>query len=253
MWRALQKTTEQRVPFSSTFGDGPVREGPFTAVVHDTERGYDVDVCVSDSFKTAVSRHRLSLGTDQSVASFHTGARQAERAVLDEIKARTFGACTALRDMIFKYRFRHAFGRDTGTVLRVAQHGSEMRKRLAAPPTAEFVAACRDRGLFDWQARQVWAYTTLPRSVEWREIIGDGKGVRAFASVYEPAIRIGLPRSRVAGAMVNGTGFGKTVMAAMVPLLAMWDEKTIPAFDFSRCCESSFIHSFIQAGHYSSD
>ena len=154
---------------------------------------------------------------------------------------------SALRDMIFRYRFRHAFGRDTGTVLRVAQQGSVMRRRTDAPPPAAFVAACRDRGLFDWQARQVWSYTTLPRSIEWREIAGDGNGVRVFVNVHEHAIRIGPPRSRVAGAMVNGTGSGKTVMAAMIPLLPMWGEAGIPDFDFSSAgCVMSPIPCFIE-------
>ena len=226
MWGALQRASTQRVVFDPSSGDSPVMEGPFTAVLSNVAGGFEVDIHVSDSFKATMARGTMSPGNDFNVASFHASANAAERAVLEEIKSRTFGAAAILKDAIFKYRFQHAFGRDTGTVLRVAQQGSEMRKRLSPP--ADFVAKCRERGLFEWQTRQVWAFTALPRSVEWREAVGDGKGVRVFLNVHEPGIRISVPRSRVAGAMVNGTGFGKTVMALMIPLLPMWGEAKTP-------------------------
>ena len=233
MWDALRAISKQTITFCEYTGDLPATKvvPPFTTVTTVQHSGcVTVEVSMNDGLPASVVKHHArpggDAGADRRIAAYDGSMRASERTFVEELRARTEGPAGALQRAVEGYRYRHTFGRDTATVLRMATQGSIMRRRSGAQPPAWMVAACRSAGLFEWQTRQVAAFVQMRGvSTEWYPVAGGGPGVEVFVHASEPAIiRIGPPTVRAAAAMVNPTGSGKTIMAAMLARLPMWGE-----------------------------
>ena len=239
LWDAVRAVTAQTITFCHHAGDIPASNvvPGFTATVKalGVEGGpgtIKVSLSVNEGLAASVVRNHDHPGgdrtADSNIASYEH--RPHYRTVVEELRARTEGPAGALRRAVEDYRYRHTFGRDTATVLRMATQGSIMRRRSGVEPPAWMVAACRAAGLFEWQTRQVAAFVGMRGvSTEWlpvrRSALAQPGSVEVFVHASQPAIRIGAPSVRAAAAMVNPTGSGKTIVAAMLARLPMWEEQ----------------------------
>ena len=235
MWAALRNVCAQRVVFDTRHGDNPPLKVPFTARLKVVPDGGGcaiiVQVSIDETFPSYVTRVGAHPGGDRSVGNrvgvFDGASEIHHRHFVEELQSRVMGADGMLKRAVMAYRYRHTFGRDTATVLRVAKQGSIMRRRSEPPPPPWLVSACREAGLFDWQTQQVWSFKALESmSTEWYPVRAHAaSGAAVFVHATEPAIRVGAPVVRTAAAMVNPTGSGKTIMAAMLARLPMWNER----------------------------